>query len=172
MNVRRAVFIAALGLASAAAPAWAQTQVQVHPGAGQQQMPPCVQKFVALRNDAATKAKALEAAGKRKHKPTAQEACGLFNAFSAAEGKLLKYADENATWCGIPPQVVSQMKTAHERTTTARTRVCRVAAEQRARPRGPTLSDALGAAAPDANNIKTGQGGTFDTLTGAPIGSR
>lgn len=161
MNVRRAVFIAALGLASAAGPAWAQ-----------QQMPPCVQKFVALRNVAAGKAKALEAAGKRKRKPTAQEACGLFNAFSTAEERLLKYATENATWCGIPPNVVQQMKQAHARTTTARTRVCRVAAEQRARPRGPTLSDALGAPAPDANNIKTGRGGAFDTLTGAPIGSR
>ena len=167
MKLRRAVLIAAWGLACTAAPAWAQMQ----PGAGQQQMPPCIKKFVELRHVAETKAKALETAGKRKQKPTAQEACGLFTSFSTAEEKLLKYASANQTWCGIPPQVVEQMTKAHARTTQMRTRVCRVAAEQRARPRGPSLSDALGGTVPDANNIKTGRG-TFDTLTGAPIGSR
>ena len=166
MNVRRAVFIAALGLAGTAGPAWAQMQ----PGFGQQP-PPCVQKFVALRASAESKAKAIEAAGKRKQKPTAQEACGLFNAFSAAEEKMVKYAAENATWCGIPPNVVTQMKKAHEHTTATRTRICNVAAEMRAHPRGPTLSDALGAPVPDADNIKTGRG-TFDTLTGSPLGTR
>lgn len=166
MKLRGAMLIAAWGLACTAAPAWAQMQ----PGAGQQ-MPPCIKKFVSLRNVAETKAKALEAAGKRKQKPTAQEACHLFSAFSTAEERLLKYAGENQTWCGIPPQVVEQMKKAHARTTQTRTRICRVAAEQRARPRGPSLSDALSGPVPDASNIKTGRG-TFDTLTGAPIGSR
>jgi hypothetical protein len=37
------------------------------------------------------------------------------------------------------------------------------------RPAGPSLSDALTSPVPDANNIKTGRG-TFDTLTGSPIG--
>jgi len=167
MNVRRAMFIAALSLAATAGPAWAQTQ----PGGGQQ-LPPCIKKFVALRGVAETKAKAIEAAGKRKPKPSAQEACGLFTAFSTAEAKMMKYAAENQTWCGIPPQVVEQIKKAHERTTKARTRICNVAAEQRLRPRGPTLSDALGGSSiPDANNIKTGRG-TFDTLTGSPLGNR
>lgn len=166
MTLRRAMFIAALGLACAAGPAWAQ----MPPGPGQQP-PPCIKKFIDLRNDAASKAKVLEAAGKRKHKPTAQEACHLFTVFSSAEAKLLKYASENVTWCGIPLRVVEQMKKAHARTTATRTRICRVAAEQRARPRGPTLSDALGATAPDANNIKAG-GGTFDTLTGSALGNR
>ncbi len=167
MKLRRAMSIAALGLACAAGPAWAQMQ----PGEGQGQMPPCIKKFVALRNDAAAKAKLLEAAGQRKQKPSAQEACQLFSVFSAAEAKLLKYSSENTTWCGIPPQVVEQMKKAHARTTLTRTRICRVAAQQRVRPHGPTLSDALGGAVPDANNIKTGRG-TFDTLTGSPIGNR
>lgn len=166
MNVRRAMFVAVLGLA-AAGPAWAQ----VPPGAGQEP-PACLKQFIALRADTAAKAKKLEAAGKRKPKPTAQEACGLFNAFSASEAKLLKYAEENQAWCGIPPQIVTQMKAAHKRTAATRTRVCRAAAAQRARPRGPTLSDALGASAPNANNVRTGRGGTFDTLTGSALGSR
>jgi len=167
MSVRRAAFIAMVGLVAIAGPARAQAPA----GAGQQP-PPCLQKFLELRKAAETKAQALAAAGKRKQKPTAQEACGLFNAFTAAEAKLLKYASENGTWCGIPPQVVTQMKAAHKQSTTTRTRICQAAAAQRAQPRGPTLSDALGTAAPDNNNIKTGHGGTFDTLTGSALGNR
>jgi hypothetical protein len=167
MNVRQAMFIAVLGLAAASGSAWAQ----VSPGAGQEP-PPCLKKFIALRANAEAKAKKLEAAGKRKQKPTAQEACGLFNAFSAAESKLLAYAKENGTWCGIPPRVVTQMEKAHQRIAATRTRICRAAAAQRARPRGPTLSDALGASAPNANNVRTGRGGTFDTLTGSALGKQ
>lgn len=168
MNMRRAMFISVVGgLAAAAAPAWAQ----VPQGAGQEP-PPCLKEFLELRRDAEAKGKKLEAAGKREQKPTAQEACGLFNAFSAAEAKLLKYASENGTWCGIPPQVVQQMNKAHAQTTKMRTRICSAAAAQRARPRGPTLSDALGASAPTADNVRTGRGGTFDTLTGSALDNR
>jgi hypothetical protein len=163
MNIRRAMFIAALGLAGAVSPAWAQT-----PAGGGRQMPPCIKKFIALRDTAQTKGKRLQAMGQRKHKPTAAEACHLLSDFWTAEGKLLKYAADNETWCGIPPQVVTNMKKAHKRTTQMRARVCRVAAEQRERPRGPTLSEALGTTAPDANNVKPG--GTFDTLTGSALG--
>ena len=165
MNVRRAMFITALSLAGAASPALAQTQ----PGFGQP--PPCFKKYSELRGEAEVKAKAIEAAGKRKQKPSAQEACRLFTAFSAAEAKLIKYASENGTWCGIPPQVVKQMKESHAHLTVTRTRICRVAAAQMARPRGPTLSDALGSSAPNADNIRTGRG-TFDTLTGSALGNR
>ena len=40
----------------------------------------------------------------------AREACQLFGAFVAAQSKMLKYASENSTWCGIPPQVVKNLK--------------------------------------------------------------
>jgi len=163
MSGRRAMFIAALGLACIAGPAWAQ----MPPGAGQQ-MPPCVKKYIELRNAAQAKAQLINAAGKRKPKPSAQEVCGLFTHFSTAEAKLVKYATENQTWCGIPANVVTQMTKAHKRTAEARARICRVAAEQRMRPRGPSLSEALGTTAPDANNVRSG--GTFDTLTGPALG--
>jgi hypothetical protein len=163
MSGRRAVFIAALGLACIAGPAWAQ----MPPGPGQQ-VPPCVKKFLDLRKAAGAKAQLINAAGKRKQKPSAQEVCGLFTHFSTAEAKLLKYATENQSWCGIPPKVVAQMKEAHARTTAARARICRTAAEQRARPRGPSLSEALGTTAPDSNNVRSG--GTYDTMTGPALG--
>ncbi len=161
MHLRWALFIAALALPVAAGPAAAQ----VPPGA---EPPPCIKGFVKLRDDAAKKASAIRAANV--HKVDAKRACHLFNVFSAAEAKLIKYADENGTWCGIPPDVVKSMKQAHARTDVIRTKVCQVAAAP-PRPRGPSLSDTLSAPVPDANNIKTGRG-TFDTLTGSPLGSR
>ena len=51
-----------------------------------------------------------------------------------------------------------------------RTRVCQVAAAPQ-RPAAPTLSDALNAPIIDSSDIKTGRG-TFDTLTGSPLGNK
>jgi hypothetical protein len=100
-----------------------------------------------------------------------QVACKLFNSFSAAEGKLLKYAAANSAWCGIPEDIVTTLKQAHGRTDEIRTRICKIAAAGPPRPAGPSLSDALGGTVPDSSNIKTGHG-TFDTLTGTPLGAK
>jgi len=167
MNLRRAAFIAAFAsvLPAAAAPAAAQFQ----PAPPQQQEPPCIKEFVRLRGDAEKKAAAIKAASE--HKASPQVACKLFNSFSAAEAKMLKYATDNSVWCGIPAQVLNGMKQAHAKTTVLRTRVCRIAAAGPPRPAGPSLSDALGGNVPDSSNIKTGHG-TFDTLTGNPLGTK
>jgi hypothetical protein len=124
--------------------------------------------FSKLRDDASKKAHAIQEASKRKATP--KEACGLFNAFSAAEAKMIKYAVDNATWCGIPAQIIDGLKQSHVRTTELRTKICQAAAAP-PRPPGPSLSDTLAAPVPNANNIKTGKG-TFDTLTGSPLGAR
>jgi hypothetical protein len=162
MNVRRALFIAAFlvpGMAGSAA-----AQFQPMP----QQEPPCLAAFSKLRDDAQHKGEAIAKAGK--HKTSPQEACRLFTALTAAEAKMVKYAVENATWCGIPQQALAQMKQGHDKANEMRTKICRIAAAPPV-PQGPTLSDALGGGGiPSANNIKTGRGGTYDTLTGAPIG--
>ena len=94
----------------------------------------------------------------------------MFNAFSAAEAKMVKYTTDNAVWCGIPPNVITGMKQAHAKTVEMRTKVCRAAAAPQ-RPAGPSLSDALNAPITDSGNIKTGRG-TFDTLTGTPLGGK
>jgi hypothetical protein len=144
--------------------------VPIVPAAAQapnQEPPPCIKQFLVLRADAETKAKALQAASKRQATP--QEACGLFNAFVRAEEKVVKYAGDNTVWCGIPPNIVQQMKANHAKARTARTRVCQAAA-QPVRPAGPTLGEALGTTpVPDASNTKRGHG-IFDTLTGSPLG--
>lgn len=188
MNLRRALGIAACLLPFAAIPAAAQApwpatpqqqpaqapwpaapQSQPSPWSGPpQQEPPCINDFGKLRDDAAKKAQAIQKASERKASP--QEACKLFNVFSAAEAKMLKFVTANATSCGIPAQIITQIKQAHAKTGEIRTKVCQAAAAPQ-RPAGPTLSDALGAPVPDASNIKTGRG-TYDTLTGTPLGSR
>jgi hypothetical protein len=199
MNLRRAVFIAACMFAVTAGPAaaqspwprqqqpaaepwpeqqqqpaatpWPQQQQQqqsaVSPWAAQpQREPPCVQEFGKLRDEAQRKAKAIQVNMPRK--PTAKEACALFSAFSAAEMKMIKYATDNAVSCHIPPEIIATLKKGHVRTADIRTRACAAAAAP-PRAAGPTLSDALNAPIVDSNDIKTG-GGTFDTLTGTPLG--
>jgi len=132
----------------------------------QQQMPPCLTEFFKLRDDAQKKAQAIQKASQQKAGP--KEACHLFTVFSAAEAKMLKYAIDNKSACGVPDEVIKQIRTGHNRTTELKTKICKVA-EAPPRPAGPSLSDALGAPIPNANNIRSG-GGTFDTLTGNPIG--
>ena len=158
MNLRRTLFITAFALSCAAGPAAAQFE--------QQQAPPCLKQLTALRDKAEARGKAVSAAEKRK--APLSEACKLLSAFAAAQAKMVKYAKDNATWCGIPPQVVQQMSLGHDRVAQVRNRVCKMAAAPPP-PRGPTLSDALGTGIPDSSNIKTGRG-TFDTLTGTPLG--
>ena len=92
----------------------------------------------------------------------------MFNSFSAAELKMIKYATDNAVSCHIPPELLVTLKKSHARTTEIRTRVCEAAAAP-PRAAGPTLSDALNAPIVDSSDIKTGRG-TFDTLSGTPLG--
>lgn len=136
--------------------------------ASAQQAAPCVQEFFKLRDEAEKRAAAIKAANERKAPP--KEACQLFTALAASQTKMLKFATENSSWCGIPPQVVEQIKQGTAKVTEIRTKVCQVAAAP-PRPQGPSLSDALTAPVPDSNNIKTGRG-TFDTLTGSPLGNK
>jgi hypothetical protein len=68
----------------------------------------------------------------------------------------------------VPDDVIKQIKAGHSHTNDLKTKICKVA-EAPPRPAGPTLSDALGAPIPSASNVRSGRGGTFDTLTGNPL---
>jgi hypothetical protein len=162
MRLRRAIFSLCL------VPLCASVASAQAPPPSPEQAPPCIQEFFKLRDDAEKKAVAIKAANDRKAPP--REACQLFGALAASQSKMLKYASENTTWCGIPPQIVEQIKVATAKVAEIRTKVCQAAAAP-ARPQGPSLSDALTSPVPDSNNIKTGRG-TFDTLTGSPLGKQ
>ena len=135
MHLRRALLIAACGFPLCAGPALAQFQPAPQQQQPQQEPPPCIKEFLRLRDDAQKKASVIQAASQRKAPP--QEACGLFNSFSAAETKMIKYAEENSVWCGIPPQAVETMKKQHAQTAQIRTRVCHAATAGPARPAAP-----------------------------------
>ena len=86
----------------------------------------------------------------------------------AAEAIVVKFLMENKTWCGVPDEAVVAAKTNHEKSIKFRTPP---AAKARPEAEAPTLSDAIKTPAVDsATNTKAGHGGTFDTLTGNPLG--
>ena len=139
-----------------------------HPAQQQQSEPVCMPQFMKLRDRAEKLAEQVMAAQKKK--VPLPEACKLLTEFSVSQEALLKFAKANQSSCGIPAQLIQQISLGHANVSKARTNVCRMAAAPQ-RPAGPSLSDALSAPIPDANNIKTGRG-TFDTLTGTPLGAK
>lgn len=127
------------------------------------QEPPqfCVEQFTAVRKSAEDGASAIKAASERK--APREEVCGLFKRYATAESKMIKFMTENQSWCGIPAQAITQLKSNHGNTVKIRNNVCSAAPAAAA---GPSLSDALGTSAlPDTSAPKKGRG-TFDTLTG------
>ena len=161
MNLRRAIIIACLVPLFAGA---ANGQFQpVQPAAPQQEPPPCIKEFFKLRDDAESKGKAIKAANDRKASP--KEACQLFGAFVAAQSKMLKYASENTTWCGIPPQVVENLKLGVTKMSKCVTDLSGRSFADAARSQSERCATILFLTQQYQNRR-----GTFDTLTGNPLG--
>jgi hypothetical protein len=133
-----------------------------------QEPPPACQQLLANRDETAKHGQAIHAAGQKKVPP--EELCKLFKTFLSSESKMLKGLEQNATTCGVPSEVLKQVKASHDKAAQVGKQVCDAAA-QGPRPAGPSLSDALGTTpmVPDSSSAtKKGQG-TFDTLTGSPL---
>lgn len=126
-------------------------------------MPPCMAEFSKLRDDVQKKGLAAKAAGQRK--VSREEMCKHITAYSVAELKWVKYSEANITACGIPAEVVQQLKQVHGGTEQTKEKIC--AAGPSTAP--PSLSDALGTSRlPTPETAKSGNG-TLDTLTGSAI---
>lgn len=126
----------------------------------------CMNGFIPLREEAEKKGKMIKAASDR-HAPP-DEACKIIGNYGAAELKMIKYVEGNATKCGIPAQVADQLRAGHKSTEALEKKVCGVAEQIKTRgPAGPSLSEVLGSAvsAPEATASRKG-GSTFDTLNG------
>jgi hypothetical protein len=136
-------------------------------GAPQQGPPPACQQLLVLRDETQKQGQALQAAGKKKAGP--EELCKLFKAYLAAEGRMIKGLEERSAMCGVPGDVIQQVKATHAKGSETGKRICEVAA-QGPRPAGPSLSEALGTTptVPDATAPRRGAG-TFDTLSGSPL---
>jgi hypothetical protein len=125
----------------------------------------CMKGFVPLREDAEKRGKLIKAAGERKAQP--EEACKLIGDYSKAEVKMIEYVRLNSAKCGIPPEILAQLKKGHGGTEAMQKKVCAAAEAGTRGPAGPSLSEVLGSAAvlPEATATKKG-GSTFDTLNG------
>jgi hypothetical protein len=126
----------------------------------------CMKGFVPLRAEAEKRGKLIKAASDRHASP--EEACKLIGGFGQAEIKMIKYVEDHAAKCGIPPQIAEQLKNGHKNTENMQQKVCSAAQQVQQRgPAGPSLSEVLGSAAalPEATAPKKG-GSTFDTLNG------
>jgi hypothetical protein len=148
-----AVAVAALAIAAGSPVAMAQVG------------PPQCNSFGQIKDDAEKRALAVRTA--IQHKSERKEICVLVQRFYTAEGAMVKFLETNKTWCNIPEQAVSNAKVGHEHTLKFQTAVCTEAPA--AKPRAPSLSDAIGTPSVDsAGNTKTGHG-TLDSLNGNPL---
>lgn len=129
----------------------------------------CMTEFTKLQAETDQRAKATKAASQRK--VPREELCKLLQAFEGAIGKWAKYVKDNAAKCGIPPNLVEQLKSGHANIANSAKQVCDTGGLGGG-PKAPTLSDALGTAympTPEPNRPKAVTG-TLNTLTGTPLG--
>jgi hypothetical protein len=121
--------------------------------------------FPPLRDEAQKRASVVRTA--MEHKADRKEICALVTRFYAAEAAVVKFLEDNKTWCGIPDDAIKSAKANHEHTDKFKTAACTEAPA--AKPRTPTLSDAISTpSVATSGNTKTGRG-TLDSLNGNPL---
>jgi hypothetical protein len=129
------------------------------------QSPVDCNSFIKLRDEAQQKALAVRNAVQ--NKAERKDICTLVQRYYTSESTMVKFLEDNKTWCGIPEQAIKAAKDTHEHTLKFRTAACTEAPT--AKPRVPTLSDAIGTPSVDTGaNTKTGRG-TLDSLNGNPL---
>ena len=135
-----------------------------------EQQQKCVGEFNRLRGEVDRKGQVAKGVSDRKG--SREELCSAVTGIFGAESKWFTYAKDNATVCGIPPDVIKQLAGGHENLSKVKTQVCSGAPTAGAAqaPRAPSLSEALGTTnLPTQQNTTVKRGGTLDTLTGNPI---
>src|SRR5262249_29487766 len=96
-------------------PLWpALAQFGGMPGPPPKQGAAC-QQLLTLRDETQKHGAALQAARQKKAKP--DEICPLFQAFLAAEAKMIAGLEENSATCAVPAELISQVKSAHDKAT-------------------------------------------------------
>jgi hypothetical protein len=134
------------------------------PALAQMGAPQCAD-FSRLSAETKKKADAVQAA--INSKVDRKEVCVLMTSFVSSEANVIKFLEDNKTWCGVPDDAIKMSKLNHEKSLKFREAACNSAAAPAPKP--PTLSDAIKMPSVDsATNTKTGRG-TFDTLTGNPL---
>src|SRR5580658_9099397 len=123
-------------------------------------------QFQTLSQQTQIKANAVSAA--MKAKGDRAELCKLMGAFVVSEATTVKFLVDNKTWCGVPDQMIGVANANHQKSLKMRDAIC---SDDAPHPKAPSLSDAIKTPPLDsATNTKTGSFGTFDSLTGNPLG--
>jgi hypothetical protein len=134
---------------------------------GPPQQNPCMAEFNKLRSGVESAGKVAKAVNDRKG--TREEFCKAITGLHNAQTKWVKYTNDNAKNCGIPPDVITQLKAGATNLGKMKTNICSGGAAG-GMPAAPSLSEALGTATmPTTDDTPRRRGGTLDTLTGAPI---
>jgi hypothetical protein len=133
-----------------------------------QQKPPCVDEFLAMREELDKRFETVRATLARK--PSAAEACGALTKFTQTENALIKFVEKNTGTCPFPPNMLETIKASNAKSEGYRKQACTAAAApaRPARPAEPTLSDTLSPPVAGKDNTRTGRG-TLDSLGGNPL---
>ena len=83
------------------------------------------QQLTSDRDEASRHGRALQAAGRRKASP--HEVCELFDAFLAAETRMIKSLEELSATCGVPGEVLKAVKENHGKATQIGKQICELA---------------------------------------------
>src|SRR5262249_49193520 len=75
--------------------------------------PVSCQQLLTIRDETAKHGQAIHLAGQKKVPP--EELCKLFKTFLSSESKMLKGLEQNSTTCGVPPEVLKQVKASHDK---------------------------------------------------------
>lgn len=107
----------------------ASAQVGGVPAAPGIARPLACQQLLAARDETQRHGMAISDASERKAGP--EEACRLFKVFLASETKMIKGLEDNAALCGVPPEVIAQLKTQHARVSRQGQQICDAAPVRR-----------------------------------------
>jgi hypothetical protein len=139
------------------------------PPPGAQRENPCMEEFMRLRSEVEKSGKFAKAVNDRHG--TRDEFCKAFTGLHASQARWVSYTQKNASKCGIPPDVIKQLKIGEANLNKMRNNACNGGGAAAGAP-APSLSEALGTArlpVPDSNDAAKKRGGTLDTLTGEAI---
>ena len=53
-----------------------------------------------------------------------KQVCALMTTFVASEGTVVKFLEDNKTWCGVPDQAITVSKANHEKSVKFKTMAC------------------------------------------------
>jgi hypothetical protein len=135
------------------------------PNAAQQA---CIQDFGRLKNDVEAKGRLAKAVNDRKG--SREELCSAITGIHTAQSAWVKWAQDSANKCGLPKEVIGQLKLGQTNLAKMKTNVC--SAGPAAVAQTPKLSEALGTdKLPSSSSATTEKkrGGVLDTMTGTAI---